>query len=481
MKRKNFLWLTAVVLVLGAATRLYKLTTWSLAGDELATLRDSLDPLLLPVKQLLFWLNHFVVAPFLPFDELGLRLLPLVFGIVGVAVLIFLGARLLSRRAGLLAGLLVVFDPWHLYWSQNARYYTLVFLLAAVAGVALYIGTRERSGRWIAAGVGATVLAGLAHPTGVLPAIGYLVWLALHAARRATGKRRRLLFGVVGASLVVGLALAFPLLRLWVGLEQEWGIGGLQVGLSYAVRLGLGNAAAAAAGVALLWLSDRRELSVFLASAVLVPVILFAVLGLGVSVHTGFLFATVPFALFAAASFLDRVIAMAEGVHGRSVVGTAAVLLVLAPSVPSLVSHYLDGSRPDFRSAARFMDERASAQDLVLTDHTGAIEFYAPELDTRPLRHEPEHLQAVFDSLRARSPSADLWVVPYVRSSGGFGLQGFADIASWVRPHCELSAEFGAVRIDHQRNVVPVWRCGMSTDRNAARSDKGRLHRERGN
>lgn len=47
------------------------LFTWSLAGDEIATLRDSLVSALSPVKPLLFWMNHLLVAPCLPLDELG--------------------------------------------------------------------------------------------------------------------------------------------------------------------------------------------------------------------------------------------------------------------------------------------------------------------------------------------------------------------------------------------------------------------------
>lgn len=456
---------SSALLVAAALTRLHRFAAWGLAGDELATLRDSLKPELWGPKELLFWMNHLLVQPFLPLDELGLRLLPVVFGIVGMAVLVLVGRRLLGSRAALLAGVLLLFNPWHLAYSQMGRYYTLVFLLAVASGTALYLGVVERNGRWIAAGVAATVLAALAHPTGALPAIGFLAWFAAHAARRTSGRRRAWLLGGVAAAGVAGIVLAFPLLSQWSGLEQEWGIGGLQVGLSYAVRLGAGTALAAAAGVALLWIDERRELARFLAAAVVVPLVLIAVLGLGVAVHTGFLFATAPFALLAAGAFLERVISVFEGAWRRGVVGAALAGLVVAPGVPTFVSHYVDGSRPDFRGAARHVAERAGPNDVVLTDQKDAFRLYAPGLDARPLIREPRHLQAILDSVRRASPPGALWVVPEVRSLGGFGLQGFAEIEEWVRPRCELSVELEAIRIDHQRNRVPVWRCPGSESR----------------
>lgn len=465
LDRSTYLSAAAGLVAAAAITRLFRLTAWGLAGDELATLRDSLDPALSPVKQLGFWLNHLLVAPFMPLDELGLRLLPVVFGIVGVGVLIAVGSRLLNRRAGLLAGLLLVFNPWHLVWSQTARYYTLVFLLAAVSGTALYFGTIARSRRWLAIGIGATVLAALAHPTGTLPAIGCLGWLGVHVLRRTTGRRRFLLLGGVGAVCVLGLVLAMPLLSQWTGLDQEWGIGGVAVGVSYAVRLGVGTALAAAAGVLLLWIDGRRELALFLAAAVLLPVGLIAVLGLRVAVHTGFLFATAPFAILAAGAFVERVMEGLQGAGRRRLIVAALAGLVVAPGLPSFVSHYLDGSRANYRDASRHVAEQAGPNDLVLTDHTGALLFYEPGLETRPLTRDPARLQAVLDSVRSSSPDARLWLAPLVRSQGGFGMQGFDAIEAWVRPHCELSAEFGAIRIDHQRNFVPVWSCPGTEER----------------
>lgn len=452
----------AALLVAAAATRIYGLASWPLFGDEFFTLRDStrvsFDLLRRP---LLFWLNHHLVQPFVPMDELGLRLLPAAFGVAGVAVLAEAGRRLATARAGLLAGLLAVLSPWHLAWSQTARYYTLAFLLAAVSPAALYLAVRERSRGWLAAGLAATALAWLAHPTAVLPAAGFVVWLAGWAIVRSEGRRRRLLLGAVAAAAAVGLAAAWAMLSQWTSLGQDWGIGGVWVAVSWAVRLSAGPALAAAAGVALLWLDGRRGLATFLAASVAVPVAVVAVLGEFVSVHTGFLFATAPYVFLAGGSFLDRLVRGTDGPSlRRLVVGAAAVGLVVATGLPSFVSHYVDGGRPDFREAARHVAARAGPDDLVLADHRGPFNYYTPSLASRPLGRDTARIDSIHGSVTGSPPAGDLWIVPYIRSEGGFGLQGLGDAREWVWRHCRLSARIDPVRIDHQRNIVEVWRCG---------------------
>ncbi|MDH5550968.1 MAG: glycosyltransferase family 39 protein, partial [Gemmatimonadota bacterium] len=88
-----------------------------------------------------------------------MRLLPAVFGIVAVPLMFLLGKRLFGARAGLLAATLVAFSPWHIYWSQYGRYYTLVFLLSATFPILLFTGVQGRSPRVIMAGVALAVLA----------------------------------------------------------------------------------------------------------------------------------------------------------------------------------------------------------------------------------------------------------------------------------------------------------------------------------
>ncbi len=475
-RQRRFRLGVAALVAAAAATRFHGLTSWPLFGDEFFTLRDSTGfSFSLLDRPLLFWLNHNLVQPFVPMDELGLRLLPAVFGVCGVAALALVGRRVANGRVGLWAGLLALLSPWHLAWSQWARYYTLVFLLAAVAPVALYLSVRERSRGWLATGLAATALAWLAHPTAVLPVAGFVVWLGGWAFARSEGRRRSLLLGAVALAAAGGLAAAWATLSQWVAHDQEWGIGGIWVAVSWGVRLSAGPALAAAGGVLLLWLDGRRELAGFLAAAIAVPLVVMGALGEFVSVHTGFLFATAPLVFLAGGAFLDRLVRTTRGPSARRlVVGAVAAGAVVATGLPSFVSHYVDGGRPDFREAARHVADGAGPGDLVLADNRGPFNYYTPSLESRPLRRDTARLDSIRRSVADRSPDADLWVVPYVHSQGGFGLEGLGRAREWVWRHCRLSARVDPVRIDHQRNVAEVWRCGADRDRNRPTAGEAR-------
>lgn len=473
-RRRRWFWAGVLALLVAAAvTRFYRLGSWPLFGDEYYTLRDSVDVVLsLTTRPLLFWLNHHVVQPFVPLDELGLRLLPALFGVAGVGAVTVLGRRLLDWRAGLLAGGLAVLNPWHLAMSQFARYYTLVFLVAAVTPAALYIGVRERSRGWIALGAVGAVVAWFAHPTAILPTAGFLAWLTGYALVRSEGRRRRLLLVLVAVAAVVALGGAWAVLSLWTSLGQEWGIGGVWLGVSYGVRLAAGPTLAAAAGVVILWLDGRRELATFLAAAGAVPLVLLGVLGEYVSVHTGYLFATAPYALLAAAAFVERATRRVDGRPARLVVAAALVGLVVATGLPSFASHYVDGGKADFRAAARHVAERAGPSDVVVAHQPAPFDYYEPSLSRRSMDEpDPARLDSMYRALSQASPPGDLWIVPYVSSEGGFGLSGLGEAQDWVWRHCRLTLRDNPVRIDHVRNIVEVWRCDGNAGGEAGSGD----------
>lgn len=468
IRRATFAASLVVLLAAGAGTRLHRLGDWGLSGDELYTLRDSLEPNLFLLEQpvqfllnrpLIYLLNHHLIAPYTELGAGTLRLFPVIFGILGIAALVLVGRRLVGDRAALLAGLLLVFSPWHLVHSQFARYYSLVFLLAAISPAALYLGARHGSRAWTAAGVGCVVAGWLAHPTAVLPTAGFLVWAGIVLLRRAEGRRRTLVLWSLVATAALGVVLGGILLSRWAALEQEWGIGGVWVAVSWTSRLGAGPAIAAAVGATLAWLDGRRELSLFLALAVLVPVTIIGLLGQYVAVHTGYLFATAPYALLAAGYGLDRIARAFATPVTRGVAAGGVAAVVVASTLPGFASHYLDGSRPDFRGAAEYVAERAGPADSVLTDHPMSFKHYEPSLAAASLERSPAVLDTAYRSVRAGDPPGSLWIVPYVRTEGGFGVRGLGAVEEWVRRRCVLEEVVGAHRLDHELNLVPVWRC----------------------
>src|SRR5688572_11982743 len=122
-------WFLAALVLVAALLRFSKLGDWGFDSDEVFMLRDSVHPRLTNPRPLGYLLNYALVRPFLPLDELGMRLLPALFGVLAIPAFYFVVRRLLGTRPALLAAFLLTFSPLHLIYSQFGRYWSLVFLL----------------------------------------------------------------------------------------------------------------------------------------------------------------------------------------------------------------------------------------------------------------------------------------------------------------------------------------------------------------
>ncbi|MEK7119443.1 MAG: glycosyltransferase family 39 protein, partial [Patescibacteria group bacterium] len=79
---------------------------------------------------LFYFLSHF----WLQFgrSEIWLRLLPVSFGIVNILAIYYL-AKALSPKVGLIAAFLLAINPFHVYYSQEFRMYSLLALLGTLS------------------------------------------------------------------------------------------------------------------------------------------------------------------------------------------------------------------------------------------------------------------------------------------------------------------------------------------------------------
>jgi len=134
-------YLFVAVLVTAAVARLLFLTDHSLWVDELFSLKYahlSLRELLAETAAndnhppLYYALLHFWVQAFGD-SEFAVRSLSAVFGILTVAFVYRLGVVLYGERVGLLAAAVLALSKFSIYYSQEARMYTLLPLLATVS------------------------------------------------------------------------------------------------------------------------------------------------------------------------------------------------------------------------------------------------------------------------------------------------------------------------------------------------------------
>ena len=144
-------WLLAGLTLLALLLRLHQLGQWSFWEDEIFTIRDmhhSVGMLLAlegKTRHFLFPLLQKLFLPLVPgVGEASYRLLSVLFGVASVPVMVLFGRSLVGRGGALLAGLFLAICPWHIYWSQNCRYYTLTAFLSLVTCWLFWASLRRR-------------------------------------------------------------------------------------------------------------------------------------------------------------------------------------------------------------------------------------------------------------------------------------------------------------------------------------------------
>jgi mannosyltransferase len=133
--------------------------------------------------------------------ELALRSLSALFGIATVPVAYLAGARLASRRAGLVIAALAAFSPLLGWYSQEARPYSLWVFLGALTMLLWARALEQRTPRALLLWALVSVLALLTHYYAVFAIVPQGLWLLW------VWRPRRQVVAALGAVGVVGLAL----------------------------------------------------------------------------------------------------------------------------------------------------------------------------------------------------------------------------------------------------------------------------------
>ena len=135
------------------------------------------------------------------FGEYGVRSLSALAGIATVPV-VYLSARWLGgRRAAAIAGLLVAVSPAMVWFSQEARSYSLATLLSALTVLCVIGYQRSGRSRWLAGWAASAALGLATHYFVAFVVLGELVWLW------RTAPRDRRLVAAVGLVAATGCAL----------------------------------------------------------------------------------------------------------------------------------------------------------------------------------------------------------------------------------------------------------------------------------
>jgi hypothetical protein len=477
--------LLAALIVLALALRIWRLGDWSLEGDEIFTLRDSLHPRLTNARPLLYLLNYYLVRPLVPLDELGLRILPALFGVLAIPAFYFVSRHLVGTRAALFGTLLLAVNAMHVYHSQYARYWSLVFLLCAVYPFALYLGFRERNRGWLILGLVTCVLAVLAHPTAILLLGGLGLFLVTQLSRDRLARlwtQRSVRWGAALVVILAALAGARYLLvlRSWIFdrprlqggadhlLHSPGGPWVKQVAilLSYVDGLTPALALIGLLGIYLLWQSRDRSLALLLVHLLFFPMAFILLLAFRTAVSTTYLLSTTPIFFIGAGVLLDRLAGIEWELRPRWLLSAVVTTIVILAGTPTLISLYLDGRRNDFRGAAQWLDERLAPGDVVFSDQFKTLSHYLRGASPQRLLADPAPLMKSTRMLHESGAGGTLWIVKPATLQGGHRTNPqLGSLKTWIYDNCQLRRSIGVARLDFRHNELQIYRCRVPASR----------------
>ena len=466
------------LVVLAAVLRFWRLGDWGFEGDEIYTLRDSLRPRLTNPRPLIYFLNHFLIGPLMPLNELGLRILPALFGVLAIPAFYLVARRLFGTRAALFGTLLLAVNPLHVYQSQYARYWSLVVLMSAVYPYAIYVGVRERNAGWLTLGLITAVLAVLAHPVSLLLMGGLALFLLLQLRRdtvrdlwRHQGVRWGALVLVILA--VIAGARSISLLENWIAAHdaKTWVpdrvfperrppiIKQLGIFLAFAEGLTLPVTLLGALGICQLWQREDRSKALLLACLFAFPVLFILAVSFRVAVSPTYFLPAAPVIFLAAGLFLSRLADVDLGLRPRWLVPAALTAVVLIPGVPTLISQYRDGRRFDFRGAAQWLEPRLAPGDRILSEQYRLIKHYLPGLPVEAIPQDTASMMRAMRALHRSGEEPALWLVAPAPSHAFRGNLKRGGVLGWIYENCQLRNTLGVSRIDFRQQYLQVYRC----------------------
>lgn len=422
-RRYQYMAMVAIVL-LAIALRFYRLGEWSFWGDEVITLRRARNLLTAEAQDqnLTYFLTGAAVARF-GLSEWSARLPAAMLGVALVPTLYLLVREAYDGGTAVLAALFLALSPWHLYWSQSARFYTPLLLFYTLALFAFYFGFEKDNLLLIILGMLLLGLAAVERAFALffVPVItSYLALILLLRWPRPPGLRPRNLLIFYGPGLVLGLWLAIPIIReperwvrgfsfvnnspLWVAAGMAFYVGLITV--IWAIIGGLGE------------FQRRSRIGLLLALNCVVPLAALLIISVLQYSANRYLFVTLPSWLVLAAVAARQIWLARPKIGVWLALAVLASLTLLPLSENILYYVYQNGNRENARAALNYVAARQQPGDLVIVPNKELANYYIDgrlenmgTVDVATLQSSPQPIWLIEDmTVSAKWPQLAAWL-----------------------------------------------------------------------
>lgn len=378
--------IVTIITLLAIFLRFYKLGEWSFWGDEIFTLSTEKDGFTTSLTTRLVD----VTTTFLGVNEWNARLVPALVGIVTVPVLFFFAARLFGNNVGLISSVLLAVSTWHIYWSQNVRFYALLLLFYTVALCSFYLAM-EKDRPWLL--VLSLVFLGLAAQERMLALVllpvivSYLLVLLFTPLEKPPGFNLRNMIIFFAPGVIVAIFIAGPFLANLGGWMTGFGrINNNPLWLLSGLIYYVGLPVLCMAGFGILYLlAKKNRAGLFFGLSATISV--FAIVAVSIIQYSAnrYFFISLTSWIILASLATNELI---KEQKGKALILSTGVLVLLVSSSLSedyLYYRYQNGNRDNWRAAFELIKAKEKPGDLVFLSNPDVGNYYL-EHQTYPLK-----------------------------------------------------------------------------------------------
>ena len=441
-----------IVMVFAAGIRFWKLGAWSVWIDEVLSVQGAKRfPDELTVTPIIYMIVRAFTDLF-GMSEWSARLGPCIIGILSVPLLYLLAKRMFNANVAMLACAFLVIHPWHIFWSQNARAYSLAFLFASSSAFLFYLALeRDRIGLTLSSLLLALLsILSYFQTVLLLPALaGYVILLLFIPAGIPKGLNGKNLIAFFGPFILALLLLLSPSVRNYIYSgwgSNEWGPNPLYILLTLIYCLAVPIAVAALVGGIHSLLYLKRN-GLFLICYSVVPLLLLLIASLFLNVRGYYIFFTVPAYLLLAAFCASELMESAQKKSRFLSASVVLIVLITLLSQDYLYFRVENGGRPKWREAFQTVKYRIGFDDIVIASVLQVAEYYLGEFNGEfsPPKTPVVKLEDVIEQLGVlegqwRRKNQQAWFIldqPHLSV-----LDADNKFREWLHANCRLIEEF---------------------------------------
>jgi 4-amino-4-deoxy-L-arabinose transferase-like glycosyltransferase len=451
------------ITLLAAALRFYKLGEWSFWIDEIYTINhatshfSSGELILQHIPPARNWVPVSTILTAQTMNAWGVnewsaRLTSTVIGILTLPILYMPAKRIFGCGVALIALLLLAVTPWHIFWSQNARFYTALMLFYSLALFVFYFAIEQDRPLYF---IGFYLLFYLAMSERLiavllLPVIFvYLLLLWLLPFEKPAGFNLRNVL-ILSAPLILFLIYETYLFAVTGDFIFEVDLELLAPPIDNPIRLLIVIAFSIGLPVLCLaflngifLLSKKSRAGLFFLTAAILPPAMIAVANPFFFIVERYAFVTLFFWIALAASGISALFAITNKHAVALAFGVLLILLADAAGENLMYYQINHGNRLQWREAVEFVREKMDDKDFVVSTRAPLASYYLGS-DTLEFRElSSDNLETIESPIWFIIDYPGIW-------------HGKAKSIIWMEEHAQL-LQFSYLRV-REGNTLLIYR-----------------------